>query len=275
MPGPNSISGLVLWLEADALALSNNTPVATWTDQSSAANNATAAGTRRPTYKTSIINGLPVVRFDGSLNGMDLAASMPTSAATCIVVMQLGVIGSSQTSYAAFILDHAVRTMAKLTGTNWGTFTTGDVAAGEVLAANTPGILTTIAADTTTRLFRNGTFKAVTGALPGGGSVKSVGYESGLSRTLNGDIACILVYNSGLGRDDQTYIEGYLGTKYGITVSALGTNDNAAVIYDVAGMARTPTDTLDVSGPRLARADSYATLATSSGHGQVFPQPSN
>jgi hypothetical protein len=63
---PIQISGLKLWLKADSLVLSDNDPVSTWSDSSGNANDVTAAGSARPTYKTNIQNGLPAVRFDGT-----------------------------------------------------------------------------------------------------------------------------------------------------------------------------------------------------------------
>lgn len=62
--GPDSVSGLVQWLDASALGLSNNDPVATWTDSSSNGNDATAVlTTNQPTYKASALNGQPAVQF--------------------------------------------------------------------------------------------------------------------------------------------------------------------------------------------------------------------
>lgn len=62
---PTQIAGLMLWLEADTLALSDTDPVTTWADSSGLGNDATqAVAGAKPTFRTSVINGLPVVRFD-------------------------------------------------------------------------------------------------------------------------------------------------------------------------------------------------------------------
>lgn len=52
---------------ADALVLNDADPVGTWTDSSGLGNNATQ-GTAgfKPLYKVGILNGKPVVRFDGT-----------------------------------------------------------------------------------------------------------------------------------------------------------------------------------------------------------------
>src|SRR5690349_14628207 len=63
---PNTISGLVAWLKADALSLSNGDAVASWTDSSGNSNTPTqSTAANKPTYKTSILNGKAIVRFDG------------------------------------------------------------------------------------------------------------------------------------------------------------------------------------------------------------------
>lgn len=52
-----------LHVAADTLSLSDGNSVATWADGSGNGNDLTSAGAEQPVYKTSIINGLPVVRF--------------------------------------------------------------------------------------------------------------------------------------------------------------------------------------------------------------------
>lgn len=74
---PATISGLKLWLKADAglyqdsgratPATADNDPVWSWADQSGQGRHATAEiSGRRPLLKTAIQNGMPVVRFDGT-----------------------------------------------------------------------------------------------------------------------------------------------------------------------------------------------------------------
>src|SRR5262245_37132262 len=63
---PADVSGLVVWLRADALGLNDGDPVGTWTDGSGNGRDLTqATAAKKPTYKTNIVNGKPVVRFDG------------------------------------------------------------------------------------------------------------------------------------------------------------------------------------------------------------------
>ena len=64
---PTDLSNLLLWLDASQITgLNDGDAVASWTDLSGNGNHATqSTAAAKPTYKTNIINGLPVVRFDG------------------------------------------------------------------------------------------------------------------------------------------------------------------------------------------------------------------
>lgn len=69
MTVPSDLSGLVLWLEADTIpGLNDGDPISTWPDDSGEGNDATGAGATRPIYRTNILNGLPIARFDGADN---------------------------------------------------------------------------------------------------------------------------------------------------------------------------------------------------------------
>lgn len=58
---------LIAWYDAADIALADNDPVSSWTDKSGNGNTlAQGTGSKQPLYKTNIINGLPVVRFDGT-----------------------------------------------------------------------------------------------------------------------------------------------------------------------------------------------------------------
>ena len=65
---PSDISGLKLWLKADAITgLSDGDPVTTWSDSSGQGNDATqSTAGQKPLYKTAIQNSLPAVRFDAT-----------------------------------------------------------------------------------------------------------------------------------------------------------------------------------------------------------------
>ncbi len=70
-------NGLALWLDAGALAgLTNNQPVAVWPDQAPLRYDAAQTNAlRQPLFVTNVINGRPVVRFDGVNDYLDGPAS--------------------------------------------------------------------------------------------------------------------------------------------------------------------------------------------------------
>lgn len=68
---PPTTTDIALWLKADGLSLSNDTPVSTFTDFSGLNRHFTAAtSASRPTYRTTQQNNLPGVDFDGVGNVM-------------------------------------------------------------------------------------------------------------------------------------------------------------------------------------------------------------
>lgn len=65
---PTDIAGIQLWHKADAITgLADGDPITSWPDSSGRGRTSQAgSGTTRPLYKTAILGGLPVARFDGS-----------------------------------------------------------------------------------------------------------------------------------------------------------------------------------------------------------------
>jgi len=86
-----AVDALRVWLKADAITgVANGGTVTTWLDSSSAGNNATQATSgNRPTYFTNILNGKPIVRFDGNNDAMTFPNFMTGfSQAELIVVLK-------------------------------------------------------------------------------------------------------------------------------------------------------------------------------------------
>lgn len=62
---PTDFAGLQLWLAADVAGLGTGA-VTTWPDQSGQGHDATGQGTTKPAKVANVVNGLPVIRFNGS-----------------------------------------------------------------------------------------------------------------------------------------------------------------------------------------------------------------
>lgn len=70
---PNSIGGLQLWLDATSIEQADATAVTSWRDKVSGANAVSMSTTAsQPIVKNNILNGKPVVRFDGVDDYLDL-----------------------------------------------------------------------------------------------------------------------------------------------------------------------------------------------------------
>ena len=86
-PPPGGVTGLALWLDASQLTgLSDGNTVDTWTDMSGVGNHATkTAGA--PTYKTGVLNGQPVIRFNdaSAFTTANLSSQFPSAATVFIV----------------------------------------------------------------------------------------------------------------------------------------------------------------------------------------------
>ena len=90
---PDDLSGVkLLRLKASSLSLSNNDPVASWTDSYGVANAATAASTDRPTYKTGGANGKPYVDFDGN-DFLAIASFTKPTYFSWLAVLEMSAIG--------------------------------------------------------------------------------------------------------------------------------------------------------------------------------------
>jgi hypothetical protein len=66
VPGPSNVASLKFWLKADAITQSDNTEITTWPDSSGNGHPFLKGSATGPTFKTNIVNGKPVVRFNGT-----------------------------------------------------------------------------------------------------------------------------------------------------------------------------------------------------------------
>jgi uncharacterized repeat protein (TIGR02543 family) len=91
-------SGLVLWLDA----ADYNASTGVWPDLSGYNN--TVSGTNKPTKGASVLNGLPVVQFNGSSQYLDLDwLSLPnTNSMTIFLVQKSNSMSSSQTIFGHY-----------------------------------------------------------------------------------------------------------------------------------------------------------------------------
>lgn len=220
---PKQIAGLQLWLKADSLALNDGDPVGTWADQSGNGRDFTqATASLKPTYKANILNGKPVVRFDGVDDLLTAAAAVMTVTSDWSLVAVLKPISA--------VADRAPVMNGSASGYGIGT-STGATAKKGWIAGGVSWQDSTTAADTnanvwvvsrvsgggTTTLHVNGTALTVADAAATTPTASRLGSHAAGSEW-NGDMAEVLMYTPKLTDANRDLLESYLGSKYGITV---------------------------------------------------------
>jgi len=222
---------LALWLNAGAnVAKNEQNVVSAWADQSGRRQNAKAKND--PVWVANVLNGHPVVRFDGSDDWFALTGQ---------------VIASQQHTIFAVINDNGGEGTRNLFG-NWdgskgnshtsvflGTATgasgqrkirftdafANDPFKIQLSTAREHFLLTAVADSDNARIFQNLTQIGNKGATIGPRNL-STNWVVGRQGTLNGeywngDLAELLVYETALNAADRDRVWRYLGRKYAIT----------------------------------------------------------
>ena len=209
---PSDISGLKLWLKATSLSLSDNDPIGTWADSSGLGNDATqGTEANKPTYKTNILNGKPVVRFDGgdSLTGTHGAISIPY---TIFVLMQTtGNASGNQRAYG-----NVENVLVGPYGGNWQMYANGFVADGAVSLSEWKILIAKVDASPLKTLRVNGSAStsSTTGQNMNSSYGIGVGVGFGLTEFVTGDIAEVGVYDSAISDSDCLALEDYFTTQW-------------------------------------------------------------
>lgn len=220
---PADIAGLKLWLRADTLALADNDPVALWPDSSGSGNDvAQSDGLKMPLFKTGILNGQPVVRFDGvddTLFKLAAGGFSCTQGHTIIAVLN----PTTAVSFGMAVVTNPAFNELRQTGgggaAEWmvpsGFFQVDGSEYLEGLWRIWTG--TYNVASHTIQLFINGVSQG-TAVDAGPLSVSDIylGSRADLYFWL-GDMAEVLVYDAALSATDRQNIEAYLAAKYALS----------------------------------------------------------
>jgi hypothetical protein len=211
-----------VWLYAGAGAGTNDGDVVTtWTDQSGNANSPTqGTADNRPTYQTNEINGLPVVRGDGSNDFLKLAFTLNQPCTYFWVFKTLvektagAVSDGGSINTAKFFEANDATDQFQLYAGNPVTVTHPAVAQFRIASANVNGASSRLTVGTAKTSGNAGASN------PGGLTLFSAG-SGGAATTLNCDIAEVIVFGSSLADATMNQIGAYLATKYGLTWSSL------------------------------------------------------
>lgn len=213
---PASLSGLVGWWKADAIsALNDNDPVTTWTDSSAAAHDlSTVTASFKPLYKTAILNGLPVVRFDGSNDRLTTASFTLNQPATYFAVVQYRVAWSANTpiidglsaQFSQYLFRSSSTVMGLYAGTNGPTVTTTPQAA-HVYSAVFNGASSLLRVD-------GGTDSTGNPSTGNAGGLTVGATSNGVADFAAIDVGELLAYTGALSSSDRALVETYLKAKW-------------------------------------------------------------
>lgn len=208
---PESITGLKLWLKADALALSDNDAVASWTDSSGLGNHAVqATEAKKPTFKTAIQNGKPVIRFDGTDDHVACPAITAASGLTCLVVAKV----NSGIFPMLFVASNAnLELRGNAGGTAMQLLTNGVT----TIAGDADGVWAVYSfannGSNLSEFWTNGTSHGTTANSSALGT-PVIGDRIAGGQPMNGDVAEVILYNSLLSVGNRQSVEAYLKAKW-------------------------------------------------------------
>lgn len=233
---PATLSNLIAWLSSD-MSLYQDTgtstpatvdgdPVGRWTNRAGTPHATQATGTAKPTLKTNILNGQPVLRFDGG-DSLDFGSQTPLNLPlTMVVVVKINgttntrliltrqagaangaVLFRANTTNIEFIIVDAAAAYATATVANDNAFHAffGQAVNGETAFFGMDTTALSATADTITS-FSNAAMNVGIGTNGTGGPP-------------DGDYALILTYNRKLTATELASIGAYITSKYGISVS--------------------------------------------------------
>lgn len=193
------------WWQADSISASDNDLIDSWTDSSGNGRTATSdGGGARPTYKTNIVNGLPVLRFAGA-DWFDIGSTNLDQCSYFIVWSRANAANNDA------VLLHDGGNYAYLQyGSLWYFAASTNVTLA--MAAGTFMLKECVYNNSRVKGYTNGS-----SSFDVANSANAVfRYIGGSGFNLNGDVAELIIYDSAVSDTLRAAIEAYLNAKYGL-----------------------------------------------------------
>ncbi|HEY5791804.1 MAG TPA: LamG-like jellyroll fold domain-containing protein, partial [Chthoniobacterales bacterium] len=229
---------LKLWLKADALAQSNGTGMAQWSDQSGNGNHAIqATAAKQPKYQLNVLNGKPVVRFDGSDDQLAVNRVVQDDLTMVVVFKSSQGLGTgTQWGEGAGLVDAAVNGLNNDFGLSLNA--QGRVLGGVGSSINDTSVYSgagyndgkahvaiyrRVKGTGELKLYVDGVLQPA--AAGGTHSLTAptrmtIGSIQTNQNYLSGDIAEVLVYGRALADHELQWVEFHLGNKYNLAAVA-------------------------------------------------------
>lgn len=219
---PNAISGLKLWLDASQIVgLNDGDSVTTWSDLSGNGYDATqGTASKKPVYKTAILNGLAVVRFDGVDDVLTSTFALAGGAKTLVIIAKLSggsvnyprvMSGVPDTTYFVGCASTG-KNVATLFGNGAGAWndvnanspTASWNAVWNIVAARTDGTTLTPRVNATTQNTKSGTNATALTAHDVGGVSTGAGPQ-----WWTGDVFAVCAYDNDIGSANLAALFNY------------------------------------------------------------------
>lgn len=262
--GPGGVNtNLEAWYDAGTGVTTAGGSVSNWADQSGNGNDATqATAVNQPTNPGGVLNGQPVVRFDGTNDQLALSRVVQDDFSIIAVFSTIQNFGSSANWYqGAGLVDAEVPGVTNDFGMSMGG---GNIATG----IGNPDTTVASAGAYNDGVGHIATFRRSTGAdqiaqfvdgasqgTSNAGGTQSLNVPTrivlGSLQTninyFNGDIAEAIIYSTPLIESRRTIVENYLSSKYNAGLNTIGgandvyagdTPGNGNYDFDVAGIGQ-------------------------------------
>ncbi len=269
--GPGGVGDLnnnKLWLRTDSLiGFADDDPVSAWADFSGNSNDfAQVAGADQPLYKTAIINGKPVIRFDGTSDFITgpsiisgnigrtifILSKMTSSTGSfdgLLMNLDYPQTGGSGTTYS-ITPEVAVRVNGnRVFNENFGTTDFRLLTIRNAAGANVTAVEAYLEGVSLSQA------SASSAVINTGINGTSLGWSDHVTDYFDGDMAEVIIYNNELNNTQRIIVENYLGTKYGLDLSS---SSHDYYSYE-------STNSEDLAGIGQYAAADYHTAAQSAG----------
>ena len=214
---PLNIPQCKLWYDASQLTgLIDGDQIATWTDKSGNGFDATqGVAANRPLYKTGILNGYPVARFDGTDTMAEAGYAIPVGSTVFVVTTRTGGAGLERHAISS-TTGGKEKGLGASAANNWmcSTDAVPTVITDGAVVAGAWKLLCSRDAAAYCEFFINGA-SIGSSALVAAYDLLGIG-TWGTGNEWIGDIAEIIVYGSNLSVAQRQQVESHLRAKYNL-----------------------------------------------------------
>lgn len=214
---PRSLSGLDAWYKADNVTL-NGLTVSTWNDSSETGNSASqGTASAQPTLVNFVLNGNPVLRFDGVNDVLTISRPFSGSTQSIFAVAKnndlingSAIVGNSSLNRYLVISSALDFIRASHFDPNYAHSPIGVGTGFNTMSYIQNGTLGTC--------YKNGAAGIPNNSMETGDSstINLIGQLGLASHDMDGDIAEIIYFNRALSDLERIAVESYLNSKYRI-----------------------------------------------------------